>query len=488
MQKRIVSYHVGQLFIILAFFMCIPLAMSYWDGVEESLFAYRLSMFISLVFGMLLFSVRYYFDANAHSISRKDAFGIVSFGWVGSGILSGLPFLFEGTLEGLSFSTFEAISGLTTTGATVITDIESLSRATHLWRVLLHWIGGMGIVVLFVAIFPQMGLGGKYLFKSEVAGPINEGIRPRIRQTALRLWWLYASFTFACAALLYFSGLSVFDSICHAFSTLSTGGFSTRADSVGSFNNPLAEWIIIFFMLTGGISFGLYSGLFQGQIKRLFKSVEVRFFILINLFIGSFIFLYFQITDFGEFVWHEELRDAFFQTVAITTTTGLMTTDFNAYPVISKYLLFLCMFVGGCAGSTAGGLKVSRVLIVFKSCLQELRLVLHPQEVVSTKLGNQTVSRRVIKGIFIFVCSYFIFYLFGVLLMFCLGLDWVEATSSVVASLSSVGPGFGQVGPTQNYAFIHPLGKWILCFYMIAGRLEIFVLLTLFTPSFWRKG
>jgi trk system potassium uptake protein TrkH len=184
----------------------------------------------------------------------------------------------------------------------------------------------------------------------------------------------------------------------------------------------------------------------------------------------------------------EELRDAFFQTVAVSTTTGLMTADFDAYPLASKYLLFICMFIGGCAGSTAGGLKVSRVLLVFKRCVQELRLTLHPQEVVSTKLGRQTVSRRVLSSVFIFFCSYFLLYMFGVFIMCVLGLDWVSAASSVAAALSSVGPGFAAVGPTQSYAFVHPLGKLVLCFYMIAGRLEIFVLLTLFTPSFWRKG
>jgi trk system potassium uptake protein TrkH len=239
-------------------------------------------------------------------------------------------------------------------------------------------------------------------------------------------------------------------------------------------------------MLAGGINFGLYYGLFRGQFNRLFTSAEVRFFVALNLVVAVIIF--FATTSLNSGNWHEEFRDALFQTVAVTTTTGLMTADFDIYPLVSKYLLFLCMFIGGCAGSTAGGLKVSRVLIVFKRCIQELRLTLHPQEVVSTKLGKQTVSRRVLSSVFIFFCSYFLLYAFGVFLMFVLGMDWVGAASSVVACLSSVGPGFGSVGPTQNYEFIHPLGKFILCFYMIAGRLEIFVLLTLFTPSFWRKG
>ncbi len=486
MQKQVVAYYVGQLFIILSFFMLAPLSLAFFDGSQKSINAYVMAIAVSICSGLLLRYIAHRKKVNILSITRREAFGIVAIGWVGLGLLSGLPFLFENSIATLSGSTFEAISGLTTTGATVINDIESLSRATHLWRVLLHWIGGMGIVVLFVAIFPHMGLGGKHLFKTEVAGPITEGLKPRIKQTAVRLWWLYMLFTATCTGLLYLSGFSLFDSVCHAFSTLSTGGFSTRGASVGAFDNPLAEWIIIFFMMIGGINFSLYYGFFRGRFDKLFSSVEVRFFIMINLFVAGVIF--FLTTSFDSPLMHEEFRDALFQTVAVTTTTGLMTADFDTYPVVAKYLLFLCMFIGGCAGSTAGGLKVSRVMIVFKRCLQELRLTLHPQEVVSTKLGSQTISRRVISSVFIFVCSYFLLYLFGVFIMGALGMDLSTASSSVVASLSSVGPGFGQVGPTQSYDFVHPIGKYVLCFYMIAGRLEIFVLLTLFTPSFWRRG
>lgn len=486
MQKRIVAYYVGQLFIVLSFFMLAPLALAFYDNSQESLNAYTMAILISIGSGIALRYFAHRLKVNILSISRKEAIGIVALGWLGCGLLGGLPFLFENSISDISASTFEAISGLTTTGATVIGDIEALSRATHLWRVVLHWIGGMGIVVLFVAIFPHIGLGGKHLFKTEVAGPITEGLKPRIKQTALRLWWVYMAFTAICTGLLYLTGMSLFDSICHSFSTLSTGGFSTRAASLGAFEDPWAEWIVIFFMMAGGINFGLYYGVFRGHFSKLFSSTEVQFYVLLNVVVGVVIF--FDTSTFNTELWHDEFRDAMFQTVAVSTTTGLMTADFDQYPALSKYLLFLLMFIGGCAGSTAGGLKVSRVLIVFKRSIQELRLTLHPQEVVSTKLGKQTISRRVLSAVFIFVCAYFLLYLAGVFLMLLIGLDWLTAASSVVATLSSVGPGFARVGPIENYNFIHPLGKWILSFLMIAGRLEIFVLLTLFTPSFWRKG
>jgi len=485
-QKRIVSYYVGQLFIILALFMSIPMAVAYYDNDSNSIRAFAFSMLTAVCSGLLLRFISYRLKVTITTIARKEAFGIVAFAWIGSGFLAGLPFIFSGSLTSLSSATFEAISGLSTTGATVFSDVEVLSRAINMWRLTMHWVGGMGIVVLFVAIFPQLGLGGKYLFRSESSGPMNESIKPRIKQTALRLWWIYVFLTTLCGSLLYLAGMNIFDSIIHAFSTLSTGGFSNKNASVGFYKNPLIEWIIIFFMLMGGISFNLYYGLFRGEIKRIFMNIEARFFLFLNFVVAIVIFI--LTSGFAMDQWHNDFRSVLFQTVAVSSTTGLMTADFDVYPMPAKYLLFLLMFIGGCAGSTAGGLKISRVVIVFKRCLQELRLTLHPQEVVSTKLGRQTIPRNILSATFIFVCTYFFLYLFGVFIMFCLGLEWTEASSSVVACFSSVGPGFGSIGPTQNYGLINPIGKYVLCFYMIAGRLEIFVLLSIFTPHFWRKG
>ena len=486
MQKKIVAFYVGQLFIILSFFMLLPAGLAVFDKDKKAMFAYFASAGLSCLIG---FALRYLGRKNNlqnFRITRREAFGIVALGWMSLGVMCGIPFLVEGSITHVASAIFEAVSGLTTTGATVIQDIEGLSRATHLWRVLCHWIGGMGIVVLFVAIFPQLGLGGKHLFKTEVTGPISEGLKPRIKQTALRLWWVYLFFTATCTALLYLVGLPLFDALCHALSTLSTGGFSTKSASVGAFKNPSAEWIVIFFMLAGGINFALYYNLFRGKVTALYKSVEVRYFVLANLFISLFIFL--SMTGLTNHNWLDEFREALFQTLAVTTTTGLMTADFDTYPIVGKYLLFLCMFIGGCAGSTAGGLKVSRVLIVIRRSFQEIRLALHPQEVVSTKLGQHKIPAQVINTVFIFAATYILLYTFGVLIMFVLGHDAITSASSVIACLASVGPGFGSVGPTQSYETIHPIGKLVLCFFMIAGRLEIFVLLSLFTPSFWRQG
>ena len=322
MQKRLVVYYIGQLFVVLAFFMLAPLCLAYADASERSLNAYTIAILISLIIGLSLRFISHRFKVDVLKITRKEAFGIVAFGWIGVGFISGLPMLLDGTTSSFSSSTFEAISGLTTTGATVLSDFESVSRATHLWRSLLPWIGGMGIVVLFVAIFPQMGMSGKYLFKTEVAGPITEGLKPRIKQTAVRLWWIYMFFTLLCTLLLFLAGLPFFEAVVHAFSILSTGGFSTQADSLGAFKNPAAEWITIFFMLVGGVNFGLYYGLFRGKVNKIFQSTEVRFFLLLNLFIGLLIFL--AGVGWDPSAWHDELRGALFQTVAVTTTTGVI--------------------------------------------------------------------------------------------------------------------------------------------------------------------
>jgi len=481
---KIVSYYVGQLFVVLSLFMLPPMALAFYDGSPNGARSYGAAAAISFFSGFIL--RRFVKKGEELKITRKDAFGIVALCWIGAGFLSGLPFYFEGSISSLPSSIFEAISGLSTTGATVIGDVDGLSRATHLWRVLLHWIGGMGIVVLFVAIFPQLGIGGKHLFRSETTGPVSEGLKPRIKHTALRLWWLYLSMTVICLILLRLSGLSFFDALCHAFSTLSTGGFSTRGASLGAFNNPMAEWVVIVFMFLGGLNFGLFYNVFQGKWRRFTESIEVRAFFFINLFVSLFIFVFIIKKDGTYFI--DQYRDVLFQTLAVTTTTGLMTADFDLYPLLGKYLLFLCMFVGGCAGSTAGGIKVSRILVLAKRTFQEIKIFLHPHEVFTMKLGKQKIKSSIVSSIFIFIALYFFIYLAGVFAMLALGLDFLTAASSVVACLASVGPGFAGVGPTQTYEFIHPVGKFILCFMMIAGRLELFVLISLFSPYYWRRG
>ncbi|MCA9697676.1 MAG: potassium transporter, partial [Myxococcales bacterium] len=372
----------------------------------------------------------------------------------------------------------------TTTGATVVGNVETLSRASNLWRCEMHWIGGMGIVVLFVAVFPQLGVGAKQLFRNEVPGPTTEGLRPRIRQTATALWWIYGGLTVLCAALMVVFGMPIFDAICHSMSTLGTGGYSPKAASIGDYQSPAIDWITSAFMLIAGANFGLYYAAVRGRWRALFENPELRFYLAINLLVT--LVLAWSIWDRHPSI-EASLRFASFQTLAVTTTTGFMTEDFDTYPNVARYLLFLCMFMGGCAGSTAGGIKALRVLLLFKIAGRELRALASPNVVATIKLGPVAIPPGVISGVLVFVATYMLIFAGTSLLLVALDMELMSAMSATVACLSSVGPGLDAVGPTQNFSVVPGLGKLALCFCMIAGRLEIFALFAVFTRECWRR-
>jgi trk system potassium uptake protein TrkH len=460
--------------------MLAPLSLAIYEGHDPSIRAFGVTIAIISLFALIL---RRYGDSES-AVARYEAFGIVAFIWLALGVFGGLPFTIEGTIPNIMSAIFESVSGFTTTGATVIADVDGVSRPIHLWRCLSHWLGGMGIVVLFVAVFPQLGIGAKHLFRSEVPGPINESLKPRIRQTANRLWWIYVFLTVLCGSLFYLAGMTPFEATCHAFSTLSTGGFSTRSASIGGFNNHLIEWIAAVFMIIGGLNFGLYYAGFHGNIGSVFRNYEARAFLLFNIGITGLVTVHTAEVS-GSLI--DGIRLALFQTASVTTTTGLMTDDFDKYPDFLRLLLFFSMFIGGCAGSTAGGIKVSRVVIILKSILNEVKNVVRPQAVFSVRVGHTPVPPAILKNIFGFFALYLLIFILASLFMSLIGLDIVSAMTSVVASLSSIGPGLASVGPTMNYEFIPGLGKLVLCLCMIAGRLEIFVLLAIFSPMTWRR-
>ncbi len=481
MNLRTVAALTGLLVALVAVMMLAPLALAFYDGDVQAAFGYATATAATAVVSLLL---RRWGGKESADIHRKDALGVVALTWLCLGIFGGLPFLLEGSIRDVPAALFEAVSGFTTTGATVVADVDSLSRATNLWRCQMHWFGGMGIVVLFVAVFPQLGVGAKHLFRTEVPGPITEGLRPRIKQTALALWWIYAGLTVLATVMLMVAGLPVYDAVVHAMSTLGTGGFSSRGASIGAYDNPAVEWIIIFFMLVAGLNFGLYYGILRGRWRDFFRNYELRFYLLVNAIIIAVVSLSILKMHSAP---GESLRHAAFQTLAVTTTTGFMTEDFEQYPNAARYLLFLAMFMGGCAGSTAGGIKASRVYVLFKVALRELRSLLNPNVVSSVRLGSTTIPASVTWGIVVFVTTYFLIFAFASLVLVAQGLDLLSAMSAVVACLSSVGPGLADVGPTKNFGFVPGSGKLLLSFCMIAGRLEIFALFAVFSPECWRR-
>lgn len=481
MNGRAVAKLAAPLLAIVAATMLAPLAIALYDTELRSAFAYLSSGLIAALVALLLRRIG---RKQNDEIHRKDAIGVVVLIWTLMGVFGALPFMLEGSLVDPTSALFEAVSGFTTTGATVMADVEQVSRATNLWRCVMHWVGGMGIVVLFVAVFPQLGVGAKQLFRNEVPGPTSEGLRPRIKQTAVALWWIYGGLTVLCGGLLVAAGMPVFDAVCHAMSTLATGGYSPKAASVGAYQSATIDWIIAAFMLIGGINFGLYYAAMRGRWRALFDNPETRFYLGLNALV---------ITVVAASIWArhpslgEALRFSTFQTLAVTTTTGFMTEDWDGYPNVARYLLFLCMFVGGCAGSTAGGIKIARVYLLFKVTVRELRSLAAPNVVETIKLGTSSIPPGVISGVLVFLATYLLIFAGVSLLLVALDMELMAAMTATVGALSSVGPGLDAVGPAQNFGHVHPLGKLALCGCMIAGRLELFVLLSIFSRELWRR-
>ncbi|MEX1368438.1 MAG: TrkH family potassium uptake protein [Nannocystaceae bacterium] len=481
MNLRVVSGLTGMLIGIVALLMLVPASLAGYDGSVRSTAAYGVTALAAFGVALLL---RRLGHGSPDEIHRKDALGVVALTWLCLGVLGGLPLVIEGSVSDPMGALFEAVSGFTTTGATVVADVDGLSRATNLWRCLMHWIGGMGIVVLFVAVFPILGVGAKHLFKSEVPGPITEGLRPRIKQTAIALWWIYGGLTALATALLWVADMPLYDAICHAMSTLGTGGFSTRGASIGAYQSPAIDWIITAFMLIAGLNFGLYYGLLKGRWSQLWRNYELRFYLAINVAVIALVAVSIHARH-GSVL--ESVRYAAFQTAAVTTTTGFMTEDFDTYPNVARFALFLCMFMGACAGSTAGGLKASRVFILGKVVLRELSLAVRPNVVQPIRAGGGNLGSDVVGSIATFFAAYMLLFAVTSFVLVALGLDLLTSMSATVACLSSVGPGLADVGPAQNFGFVPGLGKGALCLCMIAGRLEIFALFAVFTRECWRK-
>ena len=418
------------------------------------------------------------------TIYRREALAVVGLGWVLIGAYGALPFMFGGTFTSFVDAYFETISGFTTTGATVLTDIEVVPRALLFWRMTTHWLGGMGIIVLFVAVFPQLGVGAKQMFRSEVPGPITEGLRPKIKETAVALWKIYAFLTLLEMGLLMLCGMSFYEALSHSFATMATGGYSTKNKSIGFYDSVAVDVVITLFMFLAGINFTLYYLVIRGNWKVMVRNSEFRAYLGLSLFVTLIISL-----D----IWslHGSLGKAFqyagFQTVAILTTTGFGTDNFDLYPAFSKTILVCLMFIGGSAGSTAGGMKISRLMVLFKVGYQEVYHVFRPQARMSVKIGGAVVGEDVTRSILAFFLSFVGFFALGSIFMAALGLDIITASTSVVACLGNIGPGLARVGSVENYADIPAVGKAFLSFCMMLGRLELGTLLVLFVPDFWRR-
>ncbi len=418
-------------------------------------------------------------------LTVREGYAVVALSWIAVGLAGALPYLLSGTIPSPVAAFFESVSGFTTTGATVFSDVESLPRGILFWRSMTQWLGGMGIVLLGIAILPFLGVGGMQLFRAEVPGPSPERLAPRIRNTASLLWVVYGGLTAAQVVLFLFGGMTPFDAVNHAFTTLSTGGFSTRNASLAAFESPYIQYVTILFMYLAALNFTLHFRALSGRFDY-WKDVELRFFTLVLIGCTVLIFglVWLGGADGGV---ERAFRDSLFQTVSITTTTGFVTYDYESWLGGVQFLLLSLMFMGGMAGSTGGGMKAMRIYLLMRHSLTELKRNLHPRAVVVAHLGSRPVKDRVFLRILAFALSFLTLFAAGAFVLTLLGHDLTTAIGASAASIGNIGPGIGGVGPIDNYGWMGSASHGVLVFLMLAGRLEIFTILLLFHPDLWRR-
>ncbi len=477
------TFHVvGVIILCVGLSMALPLCFSiyYQDGSHRPIL---LSLLLTTGAGLAMHLMLR--KKKVQTVNHREGMAIVALGWLSAGLFGALPFYLAGTFAGYTDCFFEAVSGFTTTGASVLTDIEIVPRGLLLWRSLTHWLGGMGIIVLSLAILPFLGVGGMQLYKAEVPGPVVDKLRPRIRDTAMLLWKVYLLFSLLETLLLMFGGMDLFEALCHTFGTMATGGFSTKNASVGHYNSLYIDSVIILFMLIAGINFSLHFQLLRGRPLALWRDPEFRFY-------GSVILIFTLVSTAS--VYREvyaglgqAFRYSAFQVVSICTTTGYATADFELWTPLTQSMLLFLMFLGGSAGSTAGGMKCMRIMLLLKHSYRELFRLIHPRAVVQVKLGRQIVHDQVLQSIWGYVILFLGLFVLAAFSLAAMGVDVLTSFAAVLACIGNIGPGLGTVGPSENYAHLPAMGKWVLTLCMLLGRLEIYTVIILFVPEFWRR-
>lgn len=472
---------LGILLAINGVFMLVSMSFSLF--YRESILPLLYSGLISIGTGAFL-----YFVSSLPSrgeVKKREGYVIVTMGWVIMSLSGSMPFIFSGLIPDFTSAFFETMSGYTTTGATVLNDIDSAPKGILFWRSLTQWIGGMGFIVLTVAILPFFGIGGMQLFMAEASGITTDKVKPQIRDTAIRLWLIYLGLTALECIFLMFAGLNFYEAINHSLTTMATGGFSTHQDSIAYFSSPLVQYVIIAFMLLAGTNFTLIYFALKGRFIKIFSNEEFKTYytliIIFSVLVALFIFSHSN-KDF-----ESSFRASLFQVVSVITTTGFITEDFTAWTPFITVLFFLMMFLGGSAGSTAGGIKITRHVLLFKNSFLEMKRQLHPSAVIPVRLNGKAVSGEITFRVLAFIMIYLTVYTLGVFALSFTGVDYETALGAVATCVANVGPGLGTVGPVYTFSEITPFGKWLLSLVMMLGRLELFTVLILFTPYFWKR-
>ncbi|MCB0584961.1 MAG: TrkH family potassium uptake protein [Phaeodactylibacter sp.] len=473
---------IAVLLIIIGGLMFTGLPFSFYYKSGDALPLFNSGLLCVLV-GIVFWFVRL---PGGNDIKKREGYLIVAMGWFSMVSFGMLPYLLSGVIPDVVGAFFETVSGMTTTGASVLNDIEAVPKGILYWRSLTQWIGGMGIIVLTVAIFPLLGIGGIELFVAEAPGPTSDKLHPRIQETAKRLWLIYVALTAALILILVLAGMSFYDAINHAFTTMATGGFSTKNASMAYYDTPAIQYPITLFMFFAGTNYTvIYFGL-KGKFSKVWASDEFKAYLLLVILFSIIVTLVVKNnTDLG---WEKSFRDSIFQIVSIITTTGFVSADYTSWSNSLTMLFFVLMFLGASAGSTSGGIKLIRHLVFFKNSFLEFKRILHPRAIVPLKLNGQVVTGRILTHIIIFLLLYLMLFLIGSIVVSALGLDFLTAIGAVATSLGNVGPGIGEVGPVDNFAWLSPQVKFILSILMLLGRLELFTILVLFTPYFWKSN
>ncbi|MEN8890228.1 MAG: potassium transporter TrkG [Wenyingzhuangia sp.] len=493
---KIILSFLGLTSMMNGFFMLLSEPFS-WYSHEEATHGILLAGLLTIAIGFML----WFFNRNASKdIQKRDGYLIVTLGWLMLTLTGTLPYILTGTITSFPDAIFETISGYSTTGASILTDIESVQKGVLFWRSATHWIGGMGIIVLTVAILPLLGIGGMQLFVAEAPGPSTDKLHPRITQTAKRLWLIYFSYTIAEFLLLKIAGMSWFDAINHAMATLSTGGFSTKNDSIAYWNNnPLIQYIIIAFMYVAGANFVLSYFALKGKVSKIFKDDEFRYYFMISIIVTviiAILIVCFQDPTLQTTISHpmpygpveSGFRHAAFQVVSVLTTTGFVSADFTMWNYLATALMFSLFFIGGSAGSTSGGVKIVRHVIMIKNSLLELKKQLHPNAIISVRYNGNRVSRVIIFNILSFFVIYMLIFILSAIILTFLDLDFLSAFAAAASCLGNIGPALGTVSPVDNFAHLSNAAKLFCSFLMLIGRLELFTVLIVLTPYFWKSN
>lgn len=473
----------GSLLLTLAVSMIIPLLIAIFEGETQPMRAFLMVMGGCTVLGLFPFI---FFGPSQRKIKNRDGFFIVSVSWFLASAVGALPFVISGTMESFTDAFFESCSGFTTTGSSILTDVEVLPRSMLFWRSFTHWLGGMGIIVFITALLPVFGINGQLIANSETTGPTKQKITAKFSDTSRQLYLIYLAMTVIELFLLKAGGLTWFDSAVHTFGTVGTGGLSSYNDSIAHFNSTYVELVVAFFMLLASMNFSLYYLAYKRGVKQIIKDEEARFYLIMVAAVTAAIAVYNWIFDGFVQIGHK-LIDAFFQVVSIISTTGFMTDDYDVWPTFPKMMILMLFFIGGCSSSTSGGVKAVRVLIGLKLVRRGVSIRLHPNRIAPVTLNDRELSSDVVINVSNFIFTYVSILLLGTLLISAGGYDFMTNFSAAASSLGNIGPGFNMVGPAMNYAFLSDFSKWVCSLLMITGRLELFTVLTLFSRHYWNS-